>query len=328
MKMLADLLIAQPYMRLDNNRLVDSTPLAKIAHRAERYVLDEQTTRMLVRLANCWPRRMKQVMEIAWPAAPDVWIEWPSFAMLDERRKIQGPDWEFTLRQPEASTAALIALRDGHMHINCIEHDETCRGVFPWLVGFKVFKEPRDDQPLDDACAVWGYTRTTPGVESMRGYAIPSLHPDLIAETRKRDMQKIMINELAGFVRVTLTALALLASPATLLGPPVRPRGRFVGKGGATHPYQPRRFVELALPKRVRNAQAFVERTLTTQHRKLHEVRAHYRHFKYQPNAPGWEPIEIEGEKLWRKPIARHLRGDPDLGVVEHAGVHVKGPSQ
>lgn len=327
MKMLADLLIANPVMRLAKGRTIDSAALAKAARRAERYLLDERTTRMIVRVSNNHPAFMRKLMDLAWPAAEDVWIEFPSHAMLDERAKLHMNSFDYVLRTPKAHTAALISTSGDVMHINCIEHDETCHGIFPWLLGFKVFKE-RQDQPMDECLAVWGYTPEAKHPEILQGYALPSVHPDTMNDvTGMEEIRGILLKELAGFVRLTLVALALLSSPATRKGPPTRPRGRFVAHGG-THPYHPRQFVELALPKTVRDAQAYVERTLATHHKRLHEVRSHYRHLLYRPNAPGWEPIEIEGEKLWRKAIAKHLRGNPDLGVVEHVGVHVKGPSQ
>lgn len=326
MKSLADMLIANPYPRVGDMaslKNIDCTLMAKTARVGERYELDDPTTRMMMRLANVYPRKIKQYMELAWPAAPEVWIEYPSKAMLEARRLIHGPEWEYVTRSTEARTAMVISCSDSIMHLNCLEHDEDCRGLFPWLLGFRIHKEPIE-QELTACGLTWGYETTVPGLSSLCGHAVATVHPSIVKPEIRQKLISVMSHELAGFVRVTLTALAMLNSPATRVGPPVRPAGRFVAAGG-THPYRPRRMVELALPKTVHDPVKYLEKTLATHHRRLHEVRAHYRHLPRQPNAPGWEPITIGNETLWRKAIARHLRGNPDLGVVEHEGVLVKG---
>jgi len=326
MKMLADMMLAvnPRAVPFTSNKVIDITRLVGVMRKAERYVLDENLIRTIVQLSQCYPARAKQYMDLAWPAADSVWIEFPSQPMLQERRAIHGKDFAYVHRQPEARTGILVHMINGAMHLNCFEHDETCRSIFPWPMGFYLFKEPVE-QELFECAAVWGYTEGM-DLEVLRGYAVPSLHPDAVRNLPKdyKELVQIMTAELAGLVRLTVIALALLASPATRVGPPVRPRGRFIAHN-ATHPYQPRRFVELEIPKRVREVRPYIEKMLATHHKRLHEVRAHYRHLTYQPRAPGWLPIETPQGMLWRKAIARHLRGDPDLGVVEHEGIHAKG---
>lgn len=327
MKSLADTLISQPYLRLEGGRIIDSKIIASAVKAAERYELDEATVKLIVNLSNANPDVIRRYIDLAWPAAPLVWIEFPSHAMLEERRRIHGAPWDYVIRQPNARTGMAIDCRPGHMHINCIEHDETCKGIFPWPMGYKVYREPDRRQTLKNVGEVWGYLPDVKKLDVLRGYGWASLHPDVMEDiTESERLVEHMYKELAGFVRLTITALALLACPATAIGPPVRPRGRFVAHG-ATHPYRDRRYVTLALPKTVREPVRHVERMLATHHKRLHEVRAHYRHLRHRPSTPGWEQIIIGNEMYWRKSIPRHLRGDPDLGVVEHPdGTHVRGP--
>ncbi|HEY1878453.1 MAG TPA: hypothetical protein VGG68_00825 [Caulobacteraceae bacterium] len=118
----------------------------------------------------------------------------------------------------------------------------------------------------------------------------------------------------------------MLQTVATV-GQEERPPGHVL-VGGRMRPRLTICPLTLQVPRRIRNVAAYARRKLaeTATGKRLHEVRAHYRHLAFQPRPPGWMPVIIEGQMMWRKRIDSHLRGDPALGVIEHDFTVVHGP--
>jgi hypothetical protein len=334
-RMLAEDFIAQPTYKL-GNKLIDSTLFVPIVKQASKFVLDEEATRMVVRLSSqqgiADPEHMALMANAAWPAADHVWIELPSEFMLKERELINpaGQYWHkvdgvpYEERKPHHRMAVFAHKRDDQsMIIHCVEHfvgsakDE----VFSWPLGFLFHKSPTEGkQDAKTLKALWGYGSDATHLDHLRGRAHFTLHPGFVMTDPEFSTH---VRELLGFLRLSVAALAILNTVAEVSASN-RPPGQFIGKGGRSHPRQTRSFVTIKLPKRIKDPVAYVRRKFALHSRKLHDVSAHYRHLPYPPNAPGWEYVDTHLGPRWRKPIPKHMRGNIELGVVEHKGHLVK----
>jgi len=299
---------------------------------AQRYVLDDASTAMATRLAGCMPRQLAKLIALAKPASTETWIEWPTSVMMQTRDALY-PGWreqagvEPRRVDPEARIGVLVNLEGEAMHLHCVETPGHKHAPVMWAIGYMIGAglEGTGD---DEARMGWGYAESV-DVSALRGSIMVTIHPfsSRIADGERREALAMMIRELSGLTRITMSALAMLNSVASI-EEATRPAGRHVISGGSTAPFLSRRMVTLALPRTVRDPLAHVIRVGEARRKRLHEVRAHWRHYTRPPlnSLRGAERIEtLDGRILWRVPVEKHLRGDPDIGVIDHAGVAVRG---
>jgi hypothetical protein len=336
-KSLADTIISNPKARLGND-VLDCNHLLPDIRRAQRYVLSPDMAVTATTLSSAInPEWARKLIDLGWPPAEVTWIEWPSREMLETRKlmKTIGPSLmgDPPETRPEHCMTGILIRKDhpqaGSLHINCIEHDETGKGIWPWPLGYIVHRERYIGAvATPEVRAIWGYTEAV-NIDPLVGHANATVHPNF--SSSKGDVQKatnIMLQELAGLLRQAFSITTLLNLPTmTVIGQPKRPLGRYVGQGGKTHAYLSRTMVDMALPRTRQGSPTSLLKLIDDHHRRyrLHEVSAHYRHLRHEPKAQGWEKIEIAGATYWRKAIAPFLRGDPDLGVVEHEAHRVHG---
>ncbi|HEY1878439.1 MAG TPA: hypothetical protein VGG68_00755 [Caulobacteraceae bacterium] len=318
--------------------IVDDKVLRGAMIQGERMILDDAAVRLLIQMSHTSPREMRRMLDqIVVPERP-MWIEFGSKVMLQERVALGvGLDpKDVANRDPEARTALLVqpGLDDPReLHSWCIEDAdeeswEEMGKVMIWPVGLVLYPpDPHARRGASDAQQriIWGYGKGT-DVSPLVGRC-SNIVTSSKAGRLGDDGLKLMATELSGWSRVTVAMLAMLQT-VVISGEPVRAPGH-VREGGRLQPRLASRHATLQVPRRIRNVAAYATRKLreAAEHRKrLHEVRAHYRHLGHEPRAPGWQPVMIGGEQLWRKRIAGHKRGDASLGVVEHDFTVVHGP--
>lgn len=312
---------------------IDNTSVQAILRRAERYVLDDAATRMAVDLSHASPKQVEQMISLAWPAAGAVWVEMPAVTMLQRRAALHpGHSYQAAIdeRDPNARTAMLVERQPERLVIWLVEdvakEDYTPKEPsFAWVLGYHIYREPQlTAQDLDQIKIIWGYTEPAKvDVLARRGYV--SMSASIAQRLGQKGIYEVA-TEMAGFTRLSLAILTMLNTIATV-EPATRPAGLRLVSGGHSRPYLSRSLVTVRVPKRVRDTRRWAQKQIATAHRRLHEVRAHWRHLKHQPRRPGWEAIEIDGTAYWRRVIDAHLRGDAELGVVSHDGFEVKGRS-
>lgn len=309
----------------------------------QRYVLDAGAVEMMVRLTQQLPDKVAPLVQAGWPAADVTWVEYSARQLFEARDRwgAQPPEgageWKkLALSRPaQARVGALIKKEaDGSLSVNVMEDDAESPGrSFCWPCGFRLYavsqRHHEDDLPeqtkKDFERLIWGYTR---GIDlgPLKDRARVTLHHTALKHPNGGQLIAATLSELAGVLRLTMSAMSLLNTVAEV-GPSLRPEGHRIGAGGHTRPYLPRALVRLEVPRRVRDPVRWATQA-AKEHagRRLHEVRAHWRYLRREPARGSWERIEMEdGRVLWRRPIAQHLRGNPDIGVVEHAGVGVVG---
>ncbi len=206
-----------------------------------------------------------------------------------------------------------------------IEEGEARRTPGGVYVGLRKGSMPRSDQ----AGRVWGYRY---GVDEK---FMGPLVDRAVAQTPLRffgldplsgDDHRATTRSMGGMLRVAVAMLSMLNSVAAIEDATRPPGGRLLR--GAVRPYLSRAPVTITVPKRIKKVVDWARREVreACARKRLHEVRPHYRHLQQQPATPGWAEVSIDGKTYWRKRIDGHLRGDPDLGVVEHTHTVVKGP--
>jgi hypothetical protein len=328
-RLLAEEFIAKPLYRL-SKRLIDSTTLIPGVKRATKFVLDDDATRLVADLSNQAPKDIAAMLTAAWPASQETWIELPCETLIQAREKFHGQGWRDAIgAKPRPSHHRLAiyvhpsSMSADAMVINCVEHDDEDIGVMAWPAGFVFYKEPQRISLAaeeDWGRKLWAYGPSI-DIRPLYGRAALSVHPAFNAEREMKFLDGA-VHELRGFLRLAIAALAAINTIAEI-SPPTKGEGRFIGRGGTTHARQAAAFVTLRLPHRVKDVKAYARRQFVAYHKRLHEVRPHYRHLKHNPLSEGWEAIETHLGPRWRKVIQGHLRGNPDLGVVEHKGIRV-----
>lgn len=305
--------------------------------RADRMVVDDAAVRLAVTLAISAPREMRRMLDqIEFPAQP-MWLEWSSRTMLQARLAegtLISPE-EADSRDPAAKTGLLImpGLDNAReLHSWCVEDADAesakiAGEIMLWPIGITLYQPQDRRSESKGGNMIWGYGDDV-DVAPLSGRAAY-----LVTQSKERLLGKDGVataaHELSGWSRMTVAMLAMLQT-VTIAGEPTRVPGS-VRLGGRLQPNLSTRHLSLQVPHRIRNVPAYARRRLheeATFRKRLHEVRAHYRHLDHQPRAPGWAPILVEGQTLWRKRIAGHLRGDPSLGVVEHDVTVVHGPKE
>lgn len=327
---LADDIIAHPNARVPGTDVVMTAPeIVRDLRTADRYVLDGRGVQVMHQLAAQDPKDILRLLKVAKPANPLTWIEWETWQLFDERERTD-PGWHERMavdrRKPGQRSGIFVLIRDdGSLHINAIEHQADSRLPLYWPLGFNLFIEPEDQAPdMATVCNVWGYEETADDLKVLARHGRFSAHPSYPLSERKLGS---LAKQLSGFTRMTVAVLAMLNTIAEK-SESTRPRRRFIA-GGRTHPYVERRFLTVHVPKRVTDVTRWANREAVLYHKRLHQVRAHWRYLKDRPNTAGWEHVEIDGVDYWRKTIEAHLRGNADLGIVEHVeGAIVRGPCE
>lgn len=306
-----------------NHRCVDPDDPYDVAvardviSRAKRYVFDQAAADMASALAGLPPLQLAKLLDACKPASSPVWIEMPVHEMFNDFEHGPSPGGRCALLAEWAT--------DGGTHCMLIHHLEP-PVVRWWPSGFLMAHEGKPY--LKSATAytdelkngLWGFDYE-PG--TLHGRAKITLHPTVVRQHKKNGE---MVTIPAGWTRFAIAALTILNSRSVEVSEPVRPAGQRL-IGGKSRPYASLIPLRISLPRRVRNRAAYLAREAIAEHarRCLHEVSPHYRHLTHQPKTPGWLPVEIDGTIYWRKRIEAHLRGDPDLGVVEHDVTMVHG---
>jgi hypothetical protein len=317
-----------------NNREYESPVQRQLMISAKRYVMDEAATRLAVQLSTAQPRTVLQQLDAIEPPAPVVWIEWPSEVFLEERAKLGTLVMPREHHPPQARTGALIEFVDNIFRTWCIEdgfEDEKgdFRGkVICWPISYHVALTGTPYRHDNDTHLIWGYQTLGPSdVTPLKGRAIATVHPSIHSRLGPEG-ELVMLQEMQGWTRLVVATLAMFSTVSVVETLP-RPAGRVL-LGGVTRPRLQTDRLVLRVPRKIRKVVKWAQRAISNRaavRHKLHEVSEHYRHLDFQPRAEGWEAILMNGEAIWRKKIARHLRGDPALGVVEHKQTFVVGPS-
>ncbi len=292
--------------RTENYALRHAALLSGLKH-ARKYVLDTPASLLVHRLAYATPKELLRMLQVALPPAKTTWVE------LETDSEAPGTYGALVTSSLCGDTfTATITLRD-----RLYQHT-----VLPTKFVVSLGSALVISGDVPGAGNVWGFAEGTDGLAGLEGRAYvdaPRVHPNDLNGLRA---------SLPVFLRCVVAALAMLNSVPTVMVES-RPRGLRLVKG-QMRPYADRTTVSLNIPKRVRAHRAYALKQINKEiHRKrLHEVRGHYRHVSHKPQAPGWTAgiNPITGEPCWRKSIAPHLRGDPNLGVLEAPVTMVHGP--
>jgi hypothetical protein len=338
------LLLADRCLR-ERPKLVQLEPLrrdvtARIGLRTcERYVFDDAASEMVGRMGAQLPEKMRALLGIAKPACDLLWIEWNHGPV--RRAGVEAGVYEFDDADSEyvRRMGVLVERLGGEVAFTFAQENDPVRALSElmyWPIGYMVWTDD-STVPVDAGLSraeldeitrrVWGFG-DRPKVAPLRARAtifvtagaikLRRIDADIVDQAIRQATADLM-----GALRLAVAALAILNAVGEVSGE-VRPPG-LVRSGMDLKPYVARRLVTVRVPKH-RSALSFARSRILAHHKRLHEVRSHWRHLGHEPQAPGWERVEIEGRTLWRKAIAKHLRGNPDLGVVEHDGARVAGP--
>jgi hypothetical protein len=305
---------------IDPSDPYDAAVAQGLMAKCRRYVFDQAATDMAADLALLPPAQLARLLDACRPASEHVWIEMPVRDFFENS--------EFKPVGVDTRCALLAQWNEATRSTHCmlIHHSERPL-VRWWAPGFliahegKPFKEHISGYGDQLRRGLWGFDYD-PGPE-LWGRARITVSRSM-GEHIRESGKDLMVP--AGWTRFAIGALTILNSRSIEVSEPVRPAGQRL-IGGLSRPYTSLTPLRLSLPRRVRNRTGYLAREAAVQHtrRRLHEVNPHYRHLRRCPTAPGWQQIEIEGETFWRKRIDAFLRGDPDLGVVEHEVTIVKG---
>jgi hypothetical protein len=309
----------------------------------ERYAFDDAASDMVGRMGAQLPEKMRALLGIAKPACDLLWIEWNHGPV--RRAGVEAGVFEFDDAESEyvRRMGVLVEVIDEgkKLSFTFAQENDPVRALSElmyWPLGYMVSLDGTPLNVSDEGAVtaasrnditrlIWGFGGR-PSMAPVRGLAAIFVTPGAL-ELRRIDHAIVdaairqATNDLMGALRLAVAALAILNAVGEV-GGEVRPPGLIRG-GGDLKPYVSRRLVTVRVPKH-RSALSFARSRILAHHKRLHEVRSHWRHLGHEPQAPGWERVEIEGRTLWRKAIAKHLRGNPDLGVVEHDGARVAGP--
>lgn len=353
--------IMDPRLNIMKDQAGLNPMIARYVQQARKFVLDEQATVLAARLSCAMPGEVGRMLKVALPPAELTWIEMPTKVMqvarnMETGRQLsaQEQDHIFSLND-SAKTGLLIHHKGDMLHIYVIDHAEGLAfpRYMPWPVCYDVALEgtpfievmkqdidvlltcwPTIEAAMTNVAGVsWGYDETQIDVSPLVGRA--SARQAFVAGSMadgsvKAELIVEVLKQLSGITRLAVATLAMLNSV-----PVVYAEGRATGgrllKGGLK-PYFEAKTASLAIPRRVRRPVEFARRAiaLEVKRKRLHEVRGHYRHLGRKPKASGWvEGINpLTGERCWRKPVAPHTRGDPQLGKVEPKTTIVHGPKE
>ena len=327
MKILADKIIASKRFRTN---VVRDTPrqIAPDVRMARKYVLENHATALMTELANAKPADMKRMIQVGWPAEEALWFEFPTKVVIDTREKLH-PGWKeslgFDVKKEVGDLTGFIVKKNGDswqmMVIEACKSFLQIDDIFVWPVGYVLYKEPQPDVPgyeINDRVYIekaWGYNANSKGVKALGGHVSLTMHKDML-EKKYHELLAAALAELQGCLRLAVAAMSMLN---TVAEPTERVNGpRFIS-GGRTHPASAYYPLVISVPKRhTARPIGYITNQIAQHHRRLHEVRGHWRHVKRQPRTDGWQEIEINGVTYWRKAIQAHYRGDPELGIVEH----------
>lgn len=325
--------------------------------RAKRFVFDEAACRMAVRMIGCPDGALNfpRFLDNAEHPTDVIWIEASAWVEQDEVRRLaaENPEWGMG-----TAGDATVDDRTGWLFVR----DRGVLQVFTWmhtvegmvatfpvyhLVSLGETRFPRlgPGDVLHDGQSVLvqgksgrgTYEEQTAITWNIEG-ADPKVVKPLIGRARivtRLSGLSLLRGEAARFnwfarnaARGLPFALCYLAMLNTIafVDEEARPPGQQL-IGGTSRPYLTRCAAKVVVPRRIRRVTkwALDEMRAAAARKRLHEVSAHYRHLRHKPLTDGWVEVEIEGETYWRKRIDQHLRGDPDLGVVEHDVTLVKG---
>lgn len=356
--MLADDFMDQRLCTMQHSVVADTNEeLRSYLRTARKYVLDDEATRLASNLSCSSPEQVARMLEVAVPPANVTWIEMPSAVMLDARRRAKDTagfteaQEAYMDRRPADCRIGLLIIQDPGLHkdgnvwgLYAVEHGDTVAEHFTWPIGFMVATEGRpflpdeshDLGPLTEefmTAKVWGYHETAPALKVLNGRGFVIMPSTYSRTERTKELvdgiAATAMQELSGITRLAVACLAML-NAVPVIETEGRPPGSRLLKGGRTAPLYARSTVSLSIPRRVRAKEAFARRAIAAEvkRKKLHEVRPHFRHLTRKPAQDGWtqaiHPLTLQ--PCWRKKIDGHLRGDPELGVVEHRTTIVHGP--
>ena len=311
----------------------DVAVLSRLKH-ARRFMLDEQASLLVDLLCRTNPKELLRILQVAAPPARTTWVE-----MYQPGVKRSGSGallYKFGALVQTGEEGGTLSITQTS-HVAGVSTPDTLHRPLPGTARFdgpeqlrtamlsSIFTVALDGAPYKKlgaakTAAIWGFEPDTEGLAGLDGRIRVPGNAELV------DLKNLSL--LSIFLRATVVSLAVLNSVPTVMVES-RPRGLRLVKG-QMRPYADRTTVSLNIPKRVRAHRAYALKQINKEiHRKrLHEVRGHYRHVSHKPQAPGWTAgiNPITGEPCWRKSIAPHLRGDPNLGVLEAPVTMVHGP--
>jgi hypothetical protein len=325
--------------------------IGPLRHRnCERYAFDDAASDMVGRMGTQLPDKFRSLLTLGRPACDLLWIEWNHGLARRASQEVgvyefDDADSEYVRRMGVLATR--LGNTDGEVALMFAQENDPSRALAElmyWPVGYVVSTDgtklrlaartfvhdlyggTRAEQDMTTR-RIWGFGGAL-SIAPLRGLATIFVTPGAV---KLRSIDDVIVDksvqqsvrDLIGALRLAVAALAILNAVAEI-GAEVRPPGLIRGSGDLK-PYVPRRLVTVRVPKH-RSPLSFARSRILAHHKRLHEVRSHWRHLGHEPRASGWERIEIDGRTLWRKSIAKHLRGNPDVGVVEHDGARVAGP--
>ena len=319
---------------LGHRHVPDNNPVRRFMLEAKRYVMDDDALRLAVDLSESMPRQVLHQLDAIEMPAKSVWIEFSSAALTKQRLKYGTLEDVPADRPDTARCGMLIHEREpGLIQTWCIEDGDPDEFkardgmIVAWPLSYAInlpgpvemHRAPKDFNGI-----VWGYGQLADDLQVLDGRAWPTMDPSYKRVFGESGARKIMY-ELRGWTRLTVAMLALFSTVATIEEVP-RPEGH-VRLGGMVRPRLKSDRLVIYVPRTIRKPVPWARKAIhrAAQHkRRLHEVSRHWRHLEKRPSAPGWEPVLIGNKHMWRKEIEAHLRGDPNLGVVEHRETYVK----
>jgi hypothetical protein len=332
----------------------------ELVRQAKRYVFDEAACRLATRiLARPDPPPYLRFLENAEPPSDVTWIETSAWTEQDEIRRLarEHPEWGMASlgdAHPSDRTGWLFSREPGSPILQVFTWMHSMEGAvvtFPLyhLVALEgaPFRQLKEGEftpdpsgqgvlvgarqgrlsELDQAAVTWNCELRPDFAKPMVGRGRIVSRLDMIGNVPADRFNWFARNASRG-LPFAILYLSMLNSVAIVDEAATRPAGsRLVG--GSSRPYLTRQVATVVIPKRIRRPVDWALREMreAVSRKRLHEVSPHYRHLTHAPKAPGWVEVEIEGVTYWRKRIAAHLRGNPDLGVVEHDHTVVRGPA-
>lgn len=312
--------------------------------------LDDDATLQACYLHHSKPRQIVDMLSVAQPPWPHMWVEMDTNTLLGTRAqmaKAYGNSYQYEKRPEHSRVALRIDKFDEHFEVFVLETSLDGKQVFEWPLGFDIglndhhFAPMKKDafikrdggvlmevkgamSPVRQAAVVWGYEPDVKGLSGLaRRARVHTLSPYALAMTP--EIVRNCCTELGGTTRLAVAILAML-NTVLIVDEPSRPKGRFLSRSGSKG-YVDRSVSYLNIGPRIRNREDYVRNAVRDEisRRCLHEVRGHWRYLRRKPSVPGWERVEHEGEVYWRKFIEAHKRGDPALGDSSERVTIVKG---
>lgn len=312
--------------------------------------LDDDATIQACHLHHSKPRQIIDMLAVAQPPWPHMWVEMDANTLLGTRAemaKTYGGSYQYDRRPDHARVAFRIDRFEQHFEVFVVETSLDGKTVFEWPLGFDVgigdyrFAKHRSDKivesetglmmqvkgkmdPTAQAAVVWGYLPDVKGLSGLaRRARVHTLSPYALAMTP--EIVRNCCAELGGTTRLAVSVIAML-NTVLIVDEPSRPKGRFLSRSGSKG-YVDRSVSYLNIGPRIRNREEYVRKAVTDEiaRKCLHEVRGHWRYLRRKPSIPGWERVEHDGKVYWRKFIEAHKRGDASLGTTEDRVTIVTG---